>query len=187
MAAAAKDESAKEVNHENLGFRQFFDRNSCTYTYLLWDKTKKEAVLIDPVDTLVDRDLQFIAEIDELKLKYCVNTHLHADHITGSGLIKEKWQQFAKDKKYCKEIENSKVESVIGNFKGEEKQNNNEAKKADILLDNNNNTVTFGDFSLIVCFVFILLLLKMLVFCYLFMNDRLFIHLVIQKIMYVII
>ena len=48
MAAATKfEKTEKEVNHANLGFRQFFDRNTCTYTYLLWDKESKEAILID--------------------------------------------------------------------------------------------------------------------------------------------
>eukprot|EP00038_Savillea_parva_P006484 m.164073 g.164073 ORF g.164073 m.164073 type:complete len:392 (-) comp12376_c0_seq1:380-1555(-) len=72
-----------------LIFRQLFDRESCTYTYLLADAKTKEAVLIDPVDTLVDRDLGLIDELG-LTLTHCLNTHVHADHITGSGLIKER-------------------------------------------------------------------------------------------------
>lgn len=83
---------------------QLFDRVSCTYTYLLADKVSKEAILIDPVVELVDRDLQLIKEIglkvnqliaisinrviNVVQLRYVANTHVHADHITGSGLIK---------------------------------------------------------------------------------------------------
>ncbi|KAI0563869.1 Metallo-beta-lactamase [Gracilaria domingensis] len=70
-----------------LAFRQLFDRTSCTYTYLLADPETKEAVLIDPVDTLVDRDLRVISECG-FKLVYALNTHAHADHISGTGLIK---------------------------------------------------------------------------------------------------
>merc|ERR1712179_797246 len=61
----------------NLLFRQLFDRESCTYTYLLADKVSKDAVLIDPVMEL------------GLKLKYVMNTHVHADHITGTGRLKK--------------------------------------------------------------------------------------------------
>jgi sulfur dioxygenase len=74
---------------KGLVFRQLFDRESCTYTYLLGDSATKEALLIDPVDTKVDRDLQFVDDLG-LKLRYCLNTHVHADHITGGGIIKER-------------------------------------------------------------------------------------------------
>ena len=65
---------------ESIIFRQFFDRTSCTYTYLLGCNKTRECLLIDPVLELVDRDLQFIKELD-LKLKYVLNTHCHADHV----------------------------------------------------------------------------------------------------------
>lgn len=68
-------------------FRQFFDRESCTYTYLLADVNSKEAVLIDPVFELAERDIQILKELD-LKLKYAMNTHVHADHVTGTGVLK---------------------------------------------------------------------------------------------------
>ncbi len=74
-----------------IGFRQLFDEVSSTYTYLLWDKTTKHAVLIDPVDTQVDRDLQVIND-EGLHLIYGINTHAHADHITGTGLLKQNVQ-----------------------------------------------------------------------------------------------
>eukprot|EP00193_Tetraselmis_chui_P004530 CAMPEP_0177763242 /NCGR_PEP_ID=MMETSP0491_2-20121128/6768_1 /TAXON_ID=63592 /ORGANISM="Tetraselmis chuii, Strain PLY429" /LENGTH=394 /DNA_ID=CAMNT_0019279339 /DNA_START=242 /DNA_END=1426 /DNA_ORIENTATION=+ len=70
-------------------FRQLFDLEfeSNTYTYLLGDPMSKEALLIDPVLELVERDLKFVDELG-LKLVYAINTHCHADHITGSGKIK---------------------------------------------------------------------------------------------------
>lgn len=70
-------------------FRQLFDRETCTYTYLLGDETTREAVLIDTVIEQVERDLQILEELD-LKLKFCVDTHIHADHVTGAGVIREK-------------------------------------------------------------------------------------------------
>ncbi|XP_030638045.1 persulfide dioxygenase ETHE1, mitochondrial [Chanos chanos] len=70
-------------------FRQLFEPVSSTYTYLLADTETKEAVLIDPVLETVDRDLKLIDELG-LKLKLAVNTHCHADHITGTGLLKKK-------------------------------------------------------------------------------------------------
>jgi len=69
-------------------FRQLFDRDSCTYTYLLADTDTKEAILIDPVIDLAERDAEIIIDLG-LKLLYSVNTHVHADHITGTGLLKK--------------------------------------------------------------------------------------------------
>ncbi|KAL0984790.1 hypothetical protein UPYG_G00146930 [Umbra pygmaea] len=75
----------------NLGkgivFRQLFESVSSTYTYLLADKASREAVLIDPVLETVDRDVKLIEELG-FNLKVAVNTHCHADHITGTGLLK---------------------------------------------------------------------------------------------------
>lgn len=68
--------------------RQLFESESSTYTYLLADADCKEAVLIDPVLETVDRDLKLIDELG-LSLKLAVNTHCHADHITGTGLLKK--------------------------------------------------------------------------------------------------
>merc|ERR1712179_317510 len=72
----------------NLLFRQLFDRESCTYTYLLTDKVSKDAVLIDPVIELSERDASLVKDLG-LKLKYVMNTHVHADHITGTGRLKD--------------------------------------------------------------------------------------------------
>ncbi|XP_012536910.1 persulfide dioxygenase ETHE1, mitochondrial isoform X1 [Monomorium pharaonis] len=68
-------------------FRQFFDPISSTYTYLLADINDKEAILIDPVIEWADRDKTIVEELG-LKLKYALNTHMHADHITGTGRLK---------------------------------------------------------------------------------------------------
>lgn len=70
-------------------FRQLFEHTSSTYTYLLADETApgKPAVLIDPVDVTSQRDKQLIDELG-VTLVYALNTHLHADHITGTYLLK---------------------------------------------------------------------------------------------------
>ncbi len=67
---------------------QLFDPASSTYTYLLWDPATREAVIIDPVDEQVERDLATIRE-HGLKLLWALETHAHADHITGAGLLAE--------------------------------------------------------------------------------------------------
>ncbi|XP_021343365.1 persulfide dioxygenase ETHE1, mitochondrial-like isoform X2 [Mizuhopecten yessoensis] len=70
-------------------FRQLLDYKSFTYTYLLADPVSKEAVLIDPVYELVERDLNLVKALG-LDLKFAINTHVHADHITGTGDIKKR-------------------------------------------------------------------------------------------------
>jgi len=67
-------------------FRQLFDQDSSTYTYLLADEVSREAVLIDPVIEQFERDRTLIEEL-ELKLLYVLDTHVHADHVTGSGML----------------------------------------------------------------------------------------------------
>ncbi len=70
-------------------FRQLFDQVSCTYSYLLASRNGGEALIIDPVLEKVDRYLQLIGELG-LKLVKAVDTHLHADHITGLGALRDK-------------------------------------------------------------------------------------------------
>ncbi len=70
-------------------FRQLFDRESSTYTYLIADPQTREAVLVDPVLEQVDRDIKLLEELD-LTLIYCLETHIHADHITGTGELRKR-------------------------------------------------------------------------------------------------
>jgi glyoxylase-like metal-dependent hydrolase (beta-lactamase superfamily II) len=69
-------------------FRQLFDPSSSTYTYLLADAASKDAVLIDPVFEQHARDAALIRELG-LNLRYSLETHVHADHVTGAWLMKE--------------------------------------------------------------------------------------------------
>jgi sulfur dioxygenase len=78
---------------------KLFDSESSTYTYIVGDPISKDAIIIDPVLEKVDRDIEVIKEMG-LNLKFALNTHAHADHITGSGLIKK--------------LTNHEVKSVIG-------------------------------------------------------------------------
>src|SRR5471032_352405 len=70
-------------------FRQLFDSVSGTYSYLLASRAGGEAMIIDPVLEKVDRYLQLITELD-LRLVKAVDTHLHADHITGLGALRDR-------------------------------------------------------------------------------------------------
>jgi glyoxylase-like metal-dependent hydrolase (beta-lactamase superfamily II)/rhodanese-related sulfurtransferase len=72
-------------------FRQLFDSASCTYSYLLASRAGGEALILDPVLEKVDRYLQLVRELD-LRLVKAVDTHLHADHITGLGALRDKTQ-----------------------------------------------------------------------------------------------
>ena len=67
---------------------QLFDAASCTFTYILVDEASREAVIIDPVDEQLQRDLQVLRERG-LKLVWAIETHAHADHITSAGLLAE--------------------------------------------------------------------------------------------------
>lgn len=69
-------------------FRQLFDRESSTYTYILGDALSGEAIIIDPVLEHVARDLKVLEDLG-LKLKFITETHIHADHITGAGLLRK--------------------------------------------------------------------------------------------------
>ncbi|TCU15126.1 MBL fold metallo-hydrolase [Rhizobium sullae] len=70
-------------------FRQLFDSVSGTYTYLIASRQGGEALIIDPVLEKVDRYLKLVEELD-LKLVKAVDTHLHADHITGLGALRDR-------------------------------------------------------------------------------------------------
>ena len=70
-------------------FRQLFDHTSSTYSYLIASRHGGEALIIDPVLERVDRYIQLLRELD-LKLVKAIDTHLHADHITGLGALRER-------------------------------------------------------------------------------------------------
>ncbi len=70
-------------------FRQLFDAESSTYTYLLADALTREAVIIDSVLEQVERDVTIVRDLG-LRLLYALDTHVHADHVTGAGALRER-------------------------------------------------------------------------------------------------
>lgn len=70
-------------------FRQLFETETSTYSYLLGCERSRRACLIDPVATEIQKYLELLQSLN-LKLIYTLETHVHADHITGSGLLREK-------------------------------------------------------------------------------------------------
>jgi len=70
-------------------FRQMFDSGSSTYTYLIASRRGGEALIIDPVSEKVDRYIQLLKELD-VRLVKAVDTHVHADHITGLGALRDR-------------------------------------------------------------------------------------------------
>ena len=67
---------------------QLFDTASSTYTYVLFDAATREAIIIDPVDEQIERDLEVLRQ-HRLKLTWALETHAHADHITSAGQLAE--------------------------------------------------------------------------------------------------
>lgn len=72
---------------EKITVKQLFDTVSSTYTYLLLDEESRQAAIIDPVDTEVEN---YCRELNGYKLVLILDTHIHADHVTGAYLLKEK-------------------------------------------------------------------------------------------------
>ncbi len=72
-------------------FRQLFDQDSSTYTYLLADEGSRKALIIDPVFEQIDRDATLIDEL-ELELVWALDTHVHADHVTALGLLSQRFK-----------------------------------------------------------------------------------------------
>ena len=69
-------------------FKQIFDTESSTYTYLIASAKGREAVIIDPVIENVDNYIKILGELD-LKLVKVIDTHIHADHVTGATKLKQ--------------------------------------------------------------------------------------------------
>ena len=94
-------------------FKQIFDQKSSTYTYLIASSKGREALMIDPVLENVEYYLKLFTELD-LKLVKVIDTHIHADHVTGASRLKDKTQ--------CSTImgENTPADSVEIKVKDEE-------------------------------------------------------------------
>ena len=71
-----------------IGFRQLFDQDTSTFTYLLWDLDTREGVIIDPVREQFERDLCLVGELG-VRMVYALDTHVHADHVTSLGMLRE--------------------------------------------------------------------------------------------------
>jgi glyoxylase-like metal-dependent hydrolase (beta-lactamase superfamily II) len=71
-----------------MKIKQLFDYDTWTYTYLLWDESTKNSIIIDPVLDQLDRDINLLNKL-KLKLMYIFETHVHADHITAASKLKE--------------------------------------------------------------------------------------------------
>jgi glyoxylase-like metal-dependent hydrolase (beta-lactamase superfamily II) len=69
--------------------RQLFDQETCTVSYLLVDPTTGQAALVDPVREQLERDLALVRELG-VSLRYVLETHVHADHVTSAGTISER-------------------------------------------------------------------------------------------------
>ena len=107
----------------SLIFRPLFEKESSTYTYLLADSVTKEAIIIDAVAETQQRDIGLIEEL-ALDLRYIIETHVHADHITSSCPLKQKFS-------------NAKI--VLGE--------SNPVACADILIKDGEN-LEFGNYSI---------------------------------------
>jgi len=69
-------------------FKQLFENESSTYTYLISCQDKQEAILIDPVIETLQRDIRILEQMN-LKLTYAIDTHIHADHVTSAAALRE--------------------------------------------------------------------------------------------------
>ncbi len=70
-------------------FRQLYDAESSTYTYLLADPETRDAVIIDPVIEQADRDVELLRELG-LTLRHVLDTHVHADHVTAASTLRDR-------------------------------------------------------------------------------------------------
>ena len=87
-----KSTHLSEYDYEDLRMslicKPLFEQDSSTFTYLIADSVTREAAIIDAVDSMIDRDIALIQEL-ELDLKFIIETHIHADHITSACPLKK--------------------------------------------------------------------------------------------------
>lgn len=76
-----------DLSMDKIIFHQLYENQSSTYTYIVGDRSTGEVAIIDPVLETVERDLQFLNEMN-YQLKYILDTHVHADHITGASELR---------------------------------------------------------------------------------------------------
>ena len=97
-------------------FKQLFESESSTYTYLISCQEKQEAILIDPVLETLSRDLRILETLN-LKLVYAIDTHIHADHVTSAAALREisncKVAGPANDALKCRDINFKNNDSII--------------------------------------------------------------------------
>ena len=97
-------------------FKQLFENESSTYTYLISCQEKQEAILIDPVLETLSRDLRILESMN-LKLKYAIDTHIHADHVTSASALREitkcKVAGPANDNLKCRDINLKHGDNII--------------------------------------------------------------------------
>ena len=74
-------------------FKQVFDSKSSTFTYLIASAKGREALIIDPVIENVEEYIKLLNELD-LKLVKVIDTHIHADHVTGASKLKDITKQY---------------------------------------------------------------------------------------------
>lgn len=79
----------KTTQDTSLDLKQLFDQETWTHTYLLFDSASGEGVIIDPVKEKLERDLKLIDELN-VQLKYVLETHVHADHVTSAGDLRDR-------------------------------------------------------------------------------------------------
>lgn len=84
-----KSKDSEATHPQSPIFFQLFESESSTFTYIIGDTLSNEAAIIDPVIETLDRDLQLIRELG-INLKYVLDTHIHADHITSAGEIRKR-------------------------------------------------------------------------------------------------